>query len=227
MNALLDRVRPIGLGLFFGVLFLLALAAQSLSGWMDFNEEQTAARLLPISYLDYVTSASFATDVTENWQSEYLQFLLFLMVTVWLVHRGSTESKELDEVGRESDEEQLVGRHARPDSPAWAKANGWRRSLYSHSLAWVMGLIFLASWAVQLIAGRAAFNELQLIDYEAPVTLLEYLGTPDFWNRTFQNWQSEFLAVGSMVVLSVYLRERGSPESKPVGMPHSTTSAEG
>ena len=227
MNGLLERIRPIGLGLFFGVIFLITLVAQSLAGWFDFNEQQTAARLFPIPYLDYITSASFATDVTENWQSEYLQFLLFIAVSIWLVHRGSTESKELEKVGRESDKEQLVGKYAREDSPKWAKVEGWRRALYSHSLLTVMGVIFVASWAVQAVAGRAAFNEQQLLDYQAPVPLLEYVMSADFWNRTFQNWQSEFLAVGSMVVLTVYLRERGSPQSKPVGTPHAETAAEG
>ncbi|WP_210508921.1 DUF6766 family protein [Naasia sp. SYSU D00057] len=227
MRALLDRIRPIGLGLFFGGIFAVTLIAQSLAGWNAFNDEQTAAHLFPISYLDYVTSASFAADVTENWQSEYLQFLLFIGATVWLVHRGSPESKDLDEVGRGTDEQQMLGRHVRKDSPSWAKATGWRRSLYSHSLLWTMGAIFVASWAVQWIAGHAAYNEQQLIDYQDPLTLAEYLGSADFWNRTFQNWQSEFLAVGSMVVLSVYLRERGSPESKPVGAPHAETNVEG
>ncbi len=227
MRGLLDRIRPIGLGLFFGVIFVVTLVAQSVAGWLEFNEQQAASHLFPIPYLDYVTSASFATDVTENWQSEYLQFLLFITATVWLVHRGSTESKELDQVGRESDEDQMVGRYVREDSPKWAKAGGWRHSLYAHSLLWVMGVIFVASWAVQAVAGRAAFNEQELIDYQDPVPLGEYLLSPDFWNRTFQNWQSEFLAVGSIVVLSVYLRERGSAQSKPVGAPHEETAVEG
>ncbi len=99
--------------------------------------------------------------------------------------------------------------------------------LAPHSLLWVMGGIFIASWAVQAVAGRAAFNEQELLDYQEPVGLAEYLMMPDFWNRTLQNWQSEFLAVGSMVVLSVYLRERGSSQSKPVGAPHEQTAIEG
>ena len=216
-----------GLSLFFGVIFLAALIGQSFAGWSDFNDQQTAAQLIPISYVDYVTSASFAADVTENWQSEYLQFLLYIAATVWLVQRGSPESKDLDAAGPGSDEDQLVGPHARKDSPAWAKATGWRRSLYSHSLIWVMGAIFFASWAVQGIAGHAAYNEQQLIDYQEPLSLAQYLVSADFWNRTLQNWQSEFLAVGSMVVLSIYLRERGSPESKPVGASHEETNVEG
>src|SRR3954470_7945575 len=226
MRGFLNRVHPIGLGLFFGLIFLAALILESVAGWHDFNDQQIAASLATIPYLDYITSASFAADVTENWQSEYLQFLLYIGATVWLVHRGSPESKDLDKAGRGTDADQLVGRHAQPDSPRWAKVSGWRRSLYSHSLLWVMGAIFFASWGVQGVAGHAAYNEQQLIDYQAPLSIGQYLTSADFWNRTLQNWQSEFLAVGSMVVLSVYLRERGSPESKPVGSPHTATNVE-
>jgi len=148
------------------------------------------------------------------------------MLTIWLVQRGSPESRALDKAGLESDEVQLVGEHAKPDSPAWAKATGWRRALFSRSLGLVMGLIFIASWSAQFIAGRSAYNAEQLMDLQAPLTWSEYLAAPDFWNRTLQNWQSEFLAVGSMVVLSIFLRERGSPESKPVGVAHSSTGVE-
>jgi len=197
-----------------------------LAGLADFNNQQLADGTDPVGYLDYVTSSSFAVDVAENWQSEYLQFFLYIMLTIWLVQRGSPESRALDKAGLESDEDQLVGEHAKPDSPAWAKATGWRRALFSRSLGLVMGLIFIASWSAQFIAGRSAYNAEQLMDLQAPLTWSEYLAAPDFWNRTLQNWQSEFLAVGSMVVLSIFLRERGSPESKPVGVAHSSTGVE-
>jgi hypothetical protein len=119
-----------------------------------------------------------------------------------------------------------VGPHAKANSPAWAKASGWRRTLYSHSLGLVMGLFFVASWTAQLVAGRSAYNAQQLMDLQAPASWGQYTLAPDFWNRTLQNWQSELLAVGSMVVLSIYLRGRGSPESKPVGTPHAATAVE-
>ncbi len=109
-----------------------------------------------------MTSSPFAVDVAENWQSEYLQFLLFVLLTVWLVQKGSPESKPLDKIGRESDEEQKVGPHALTDSPAWAKARGWRRSFYSRSLGLMMGLIFALSWLAQFVAGRSAYNAEQI-----------------------------------------------------------------
>ena len=166
-------------------------------------------------------------DVTENWQSEYLQFLLYIFVTVWFLQRGSPESKELGKAGIESDKDQLVGKYVRADSPAWAKAGGWRLSVYARSLALVMGTIFLLSWLAQSIAGQSAYNEDQLAQLQEPISWSGYVSSADFWNRTLQNWQSEFLAVASMVLLSIYLRQRGSPESKPVGAPHSATGVEG
>ena len=215
------------LGLVFGLLFLLVLVGQSVAGLADFNERQLSSGLVPISYVRYITSASFGVDVAENWQSEYLQFFLYIFFTVWLLQKGSPESKKLDEAGLESDEEQKVGRFAEEDSPGWAKVDGFRRTLYSNSLGLVMGLIFLGSWLAQSIAGVAAFDEEQLSNLQDPVTWAQYLMEPDFWNRTLQNWQSELLAVASMAILSIYLRQRGSPQSKPVGSPHTATGIEG
>ena len=220
-------LREQGLSLAFTALLLAALVGQAFTGQAEYNDQARGAGLPQMDLLDYVTSSQFAVDVAENWQSEYLQFLLFILLTVWLVQRGSPESKPLDKAGRESDAEQKVGVHALADSPAWAKAEGWRQSLYSRSLGLTMGLIFLLSWLAQLVAGRSAYNAEQIQELEAPLGWGEYLTAPDFWNRTFQNWQSEFLAVGSMVVLAIYLRERGSPESKPVGQPHTSTGVEG
>lgn len=222
-----DALRGNGLTLFFGVLFAGALVGQALTGVALFNQEQRDAGLHPIGLVQYVTSSSFAVDVTENWQSEYLQFLLFILATVWLVQRGSPESKKPEEAGRESDEDQKVAEHSTDASPAWARVRGWRLSVYSRSLSLVMGSIFLVSWLAQSIAGQAAYNEAQLRDLQDVVTWGEYVTQPEFWGRTLQNWQSEFLAVASMVVLTVYLRERGSPESKPVGAAHTATGVEG
>jgi hypothetical protein len=215
------------LSLFFGVIFLGALVGQAVSGWKQFNSEQLAQGLGQLSLGHYLVSADFAADVTENWQSEYLQFLLYIMATVWFVQRGSPESKKPDEVGLESDRDQQVGRFADEASPSWARVGGPRLAVFSWSLSIVMGLIFLASWLVQSVGGWAANNETRLQQLQDPESWRSYLSDPDFWSRTLQNWQSEFLAVGSMAVLSIYLRQRGSPESKPVGAAHSATGVEG
>jgi hypothetical protein len=220
-------VRNNSLSLCFGALFALAVVGQAIAGWKQLNAEHVADELDPLSFTQYVTSADFAVDVSENWQSEYLQFLLYVLLTVWLVQQGSPESAKLDKIGLESDRDQKVGQHATADSPRWAKAGGWRTTLYSWSLVITMAVIFAVSWLVQSIAGWAAFNEDRLRQLQDPLTWGTYLHNADFWARTLQNWQSEFLAVGSMAVLAIYLRQRGSPESKPVGSPHSSTGIEG
>jgi hypothetical protein len=221
------KVRNQALSLFFGAIFLLALLGQSVAGFAVFNDEQISHGARPVSYLEFITSSDFVVDVAENWQSEYLQFFVFILATIWLVQKGSPESKKPGDEGVDSDEDQLVGPFAREDSPRWAKANGWRRVLYSNSLLLVMGVIFLLSWWVQSLAGVVVYNDEQSQHGEATVSWLSYVASADFWNRTLQNWQSEFLAVGSMVAFSIYLRQRGSSESKPVGTPHHETATEG
>jgi hypothetical protein len=221
------RLRDNGLSLFFGSIFLLALLGQAISGLALYNNDQLNSGGEPVSFWTYVSSSSFAVDVAENWQSEYLQFLLMILATVWLVQRGSTESKKVADAGRESEQDQKIGRYADEDSPRWARVGGWRTELYSNSLALVMGLFFLGSLLAQSVAGRASYDAEQLASFSDPVSWVGYVTSADFWNRTLQNWQSEFLAVCSTVLFSIYLRQRGSPESKPVGAPHDATAMEG
>ncbi len=132
-------LRNNGLSIFFLALFLAALVGQSFAGLADLNQQQLAEGMAPYSYGRYVTSSDFAVDVAENWQSEYLQFLLYILATVWLVQRGSPESKELGKQGTESDEEQAVAAHADGDSPEWARAGGVRTRVFSSSLGLVWG----------------------------------------------------------------------------------------
>ena len=220
-------VREQGLTLFFTALFLASLIGQALVGHSDFNHEQVAHGDAALSLGRYITSSAYWVDVTENWQSEYLQFSLIILATIWLMQRGSTESKPEDRLGLESDEDQKIGEHADPDSPKWAKAGGLRTFAYSWSLLILMTTIWIFSWFAQAVTGRVEYNAEQLDHQLDPVSLGQYMVSSDFWNRTLQNWQSEFLAVGSMAVLAIYLRQRGSPESKPVGSPHSATGTEG
>ncbi|MBT2470634.1 hypothetical protein J7E97_22890 [Streptomyces sp. ISL-66] len=219
--------RDNSLTLTFGTAFLLVLVGQAIAGHAEFNDQLTVDGLQRISLGEYVTTSDFAVDVTENWQSEFLQFFLFIFGTVWLVQRGSPESKELHKTGTESDREQRLGDHAQADSPRWAGTKDWRQRLYARSLGLVMGCLFVASWFAQSITGMAAYDEQRLRQLQDPVGWGAYLAQPDFWSRTLQNWQSELLAVAAMVILSVYLRQRGSPESKPVGAPHTSTGVEG
>ena len=215
--------RDNGLTLAFLAALLLALVGQAISGVAWFNQQQVLDGAQQLSLWQYVRSSSFAVDVAENWQSEYLQFALYILATVWLVQRGSSESKQLDDIGPQSEEEQKIGRHATPESPAWARAGGWRTALYGRSLGIVMGTFFVLSLTAQSIAGQAAYNVDALHQHEDPVSWWGYTASADFWNRTFQNWQSEFLAVASMAAFAIYLRQRGSPESKLVGASHDAT----
>lgn len=217
------QLKDNSLSLVFGLLLLITLAAQSIVGLAGYNNSARTDGLAELDWWRYVTSSSFAVDVAENWQSEYLQFTLYILLTVWLVQRGSSESKPPDQAGQDDDRTQRMGAFAEPESPAVVRRGGWWAQLYSVSLTAVMGTIFLLSWAAQAVAGRVAFNEERLRDQLDPLSLGGYLTSPDFWVRTLQNWQSELLAVGSMAIFAVFLRQRGSPESKPVGAPHAET----
>lgn len=219
-------VRDNGLSLAFLAIFLLALLGQSVAGHAYNNDELAQHGQPQLSYLDFVTSSDFLVDVAENWQSEFLQFFLFIFATIWLIQRGSPESKKPGDEGLGTDEDQLVGTHARADSPAWARARGIRLWSYSNSLLVVMGAVFVLSWFAQSLAGHVVANEQNALHRMPAESWVDYVLSSEFWNRTLQNWQSEFLAVGAMVAFAIYLRQRGSSESKPVGVPHHTSSVE-
>ena len=217
-----------GLSLFFGVLFLAALVGQSFAGQHAFNADQLAHDGRTLSWPDYVLSPAFGGAVLENWQSEFLQFTLFILATVWLVQKGSNESKRFERAGRESDREQRVGSHAPEDAPRAARRRaGWRRSVYENSLVLAMAAIFFLSWAGQSLNNWRAANEQRREHGEPALAWGSYVRGADFWERSLENWQSEFLAVGAMAVFTIYLRQRGSPESKPVGAPHDETASSG
>ena len=219
--------RDNSLSLFFLVLFLASLLGQSYAGHLELNEELRSHDDPTISWARYVVSSEFGSAVMENWQSEFLQFTFFIAATIWLVQRGSNESKRPDEAGLETDEQQRVGRRASERSPGWARVKDWRYKLYSNSLLIVMTALFFGSWFAQSVTDWTAYNSEQLDHQEPTVSWLTFVGSPNFWEKTLQNWQSEFLAVGTMAVFTIYLRQRGSPESKPVGAPHDETGTSG
>jgi hypothetical protein len=220
-------LRDHSLSLFFLVLFLAALVGQAIAGHVLHNEEATAHNGEAMSLWRYLRSSDFGNSVMENWQSEYLQFMLFMLATIWFIERGSPESKEPGQEGRETLKEQKIGEHAQEDSPDWAKPRGIRTFVYSNSLLIVMSIIFFGSWFAQSVTGWTAFNAEQADHHGAAVSWWSYVGSATFWEATLENWQSEFLAVGSFVAITVFLRQRGSPESKPVGAPHDATGVEG
>jgi hypothetical protein len=215
------------LSLFFLLLLFASLLGQSFAGQHDYNAEQIQHGGPAATWLHYVGSSAFWGAVMENWQSEFLQFSLFILATVWLVQRGSNESKPPEDVGLESDQKQLVGAYTPDGGPGWARARGWRTRLYSNSLLLVMTAIFFATWLAQSVTDWNIYNSDQEEHGETAVSWWHYLAVADFWEKTLQNWQSEFLAVGAMAVFTVYLRQRGSPESKPVGAAHEQTGSSG
>jgi hypothetical protein len=216
-------VRANGISLFFGALLLASLIGQSFAGLHQFNAEAIEHHSETYSWLRYVTSSEFGGDVLENWQSEFLQFFLYITATVWLIERGSSESKSEDDAGLMSDQSQLVRGYAKENSPAWARVDGLKRRLYENSLGLAMLFCFLGSWLGQSVTDWRAFNHDQLDHDGSPISWGRYWVNPDFWDRSLQNWQSEFLAIAVMAVFTIYLRQRGSPESKPVGAPHDAT----
>jgi len=220
-------IRDHSLTLFFLLLFFAALCGQAIAGHELHNQETAEHGGTPMSFARFLVSSDFGNAVMENWQSEYLQFLLFMLATVWLVQRGSPESKPPGKKGTESDEDQKVREHATEDSPGWARVGGVRTALYSNSLLIAMAVIFFGSWFAQSVTGWTDFNAEQVDHGGEAVSWLSFVGSATFWEATLQNWQSEFLAVGSFAALAIFLRQRGSPESKPVGAPHDATGVEG
>ncbi len=220
-------VKENGLSLFFGTIFLATVVGQSFAGQRNYNAQQVEHGQQPLTWWHYVTSPDFGGAVMENWQSEFLQFSLFIAATIWLLQKGSNESKKLEDAGLQGNEQQQIGRYTLPSGARWAKADDIRTRIYENSLLIVMTLIFLATWFGQSLNNWRVFNQEQAEHHAARVSWARYLLDPDFWEKTLQNWQSEFLAVGSIVVFTIYLRQRGSHASKPVGAPHDETATSG
>ncbi len=221
--------RENGLSLFFLTIFLLTLVGQSFAGQHKYNAVQIEHDGEPVSWWSYVTSSGFGSAVMENWQSEFLQFSLFIAATVWLVQKGSNESKPLEDAGPRAEDRSSGSAATRaptvPGGPS--STTGARGSTRTRSCI-VMTAIFFATWFAQSLNNWREFNDdAQASTAARPIGWTSYLGNADFWERTLQNWQSEFLAVGTMVVFTIYLRQRGSPESKPVGAPHEETGSSG
>jgi hypothetical protein len=209
--------REHGLSLAMFGAFVVFIVLQSVFGWQVRNEELQEHGRAAASYGSYLLSGHFAEAVLENWESEFLQMGAYVLLTAFLVQRGSAESKPLGQKDRPED----LPENAGPDSPAASRRPGLIQRLYRNSLSLALFGFFLLSFAGHLLGGTAEFNEQQALrSGAAPVTAWQFLGTSEFWFQSMQNWQSEFLAVGALVVLSIVLRQHGSPESKPVTAAH-------
>jgi hypothetical protein len=207
-----------GLTIVFLLLFLFTLLAQAFSGWKEHNEELADEHAPEISFPVYLQSGHFISATFENFESEFLQMALYVMLTVGLRQVGSAESKSLDE-------EEEVDREPVPakDAPWPVKKGGWVLKLYSNSLSIAFFILFFFSWGMHFYGSWQDHNVEQMLKHKAAESIMEFVMQPRFWFETFQNWQSEFLSVFSIVFLTIYLRQKGSPESKPVDAPHTET----
>jgi hypothetical protein len=214
-------VRDRGLFLVLMALFVAFLFGLALTGWQVDNQELVEHGAAPLSLPGYLASPDFGEAVFENWESEFLQMGSYVVLTIWLVQRGSSESRPVGERIPQDDDPR---RHRDDRNVPWpVRRGGVVLVLYENSLLLFFLVLFVASFALHVITGAAAYSEEQLRHGDAPVTAWQYLVTSQLWFESFQNWQSEFLAVALLVAASVYLRQRGSPESKPVAAAHSET----
>lgn len=213
-------VRNNGLSLVLIGSFLLILFGQSVAGHRVYNEEQVSHQEREVGYVRYLGTAHFGEAVSENWESEFLQMGAYVVLTVWLFQRGSAESKKFND---DSSAEELDSHRADPNAPWPVRRGGWIAVLYRNSLSIAFFVLFGASIVAHAITGAHEYSADQRSHGESPVTTVEYVTRSQFWFESLQNWQSEFLAMGAIVVLSIVLRQHGSPESKPVHAPHAQT----
>jgi hypothetical protein len=204
-----------------GLFFITFMIGQTATGYLEYNEGQRQHMLAESTLGEYLRSPHFIEATMENWESEFLQMFLFVALTAFLYQRGSAESKKFEK--EEVDRDPRLSKH-KTNAPWPVRKGGIVLSIYENSLSLAFFLLFLICFFLHAASGARLYNEDQAEHGgDSIVSMWEYLGTSRFWFESLQNWQSEFLAVGTMVVLSIWLRQRGSPESKPVDAPHSET----
>jgi hypothetical protein len=211
------------------LLFLFSFLGQVLTGRADYNQDQEDHGEAPVSLAQYLGTGHFGEATLENWESEFLQMAVFIFLTAFLVQRGSAESRKPDDdprAGEESFDEDPREHVGDPKAPWPVRRGGPALALYRNSLSIVLFVLFLLSFAGHAATGAAAFSEEEKAHGGEAVSAMGYMATPHFWFESLQNWQSEFLSVFAIAVLSIWLRQQGSPESKPVHAPHEQTGAE-
>lgn len=207
-----------GLIIAFLLLAVLAVGGQTVTGWNQYNEFLTEHKKEQATLFAYLSTGHFLQATFENWESEFFQMALFVWFTVFLRQKGSSESKQL--TGKEEVDRQPK-KH--PDAPWPVRKGGWILKLYKHSLSLSLMMLFFISFVLHWYGSNKDFNEIQISEGKATETMISYLGNSRLWFESFQNWQSEFLSVFAIIFLSIYLREIGSPQSKPVDAPHFET----
>ncbi len=214
-------LRDNGLTLALLALFGVSLIGQALTGWASENQARADHAQPVLAFTSYLISGEFLSALFENWESEFLQMWAFVMLTAYLFQRGSPESKNPDKAApQDRDPKQDAGKASAP----WpVRAGGLVREAYAHSLGLALLALFIASFVLHwLNSARKAAGE-AISHGQPPPSAVNHLASPEFWFESFQNWQSEFLSTAVLIVLAIFLRERHSPESKPVGAPHAKT----
>lgn len=210
-----------GLSVVLFSLFLLSLVGQYFTGHQQYNEDQKTHGNSEIGYIEYLGEGHFIEAVFENWESEFLQMGMYVVLTIFLFQKGSSESKEPGTISRVDiiPEKSMLDK----DAPAPVKSGGWALKLYQNSLSIALFGLFFISFILHGVGGVKEYNQKQIEHGKPAISTVEFMKTAEFWFQSFQNWQSEFLSIGAMVVLSIFLRQKGSPESKPVDAAHSDT----
>jgi hypothetical protein len=214
-------LRDNGLSIVLGLAALATIGGMFLTGWEVYNQELAGHGASSIGPSDYAMSGHFLSAVFENWESEFLQMSAYVILTAFLFQRGSAESKNPDEISLQ--DEDTAPRAEDPDVPWPVKAGRIVRNIYAYSLGLALGALFLGSFLLHLRYSIDAANAQAAMHGQMPVALMDHVTSSLFWFESFQNWQSEFLSTGLLVVLSIFLRFKGSPESKPVAAPHRET----
>lgn len=212
-------LRENGLSVVFLLLFLISLIGQAVFGWHQYNEDMAEKGISAIPIAEYLSTGHFMQATFENWESEFLQMALFVWFTIFLKQKGSSESKKFD--GSDAVDQKISPR--KKGAPWPVKKGGIILKLYENSLTIALLLIFVISFGLHFCGSLSDSNLHRSLDGKPLQSAAQYFGSSRFWFESFQNWQSEFLSVFAIVAFSIYLRQKGSPQSKPVDAPHSET----
>ena len=216
-------LRENGLSIAMLLLFLFSVGGQAITGNMEYNEDQEQHGEQGVGFVEYLGTGHFIEAIFENWESEFLQMATYVVLTIFLKQKGSSESKKLEGEEPVDADPRDEKERKKKDVPGPVKKGGFILTLYENSLTIAFVALFLMSFALHAFGGAEEYNQEQMAHGGETVSTLGYLGTSRMWFESFQNWQSEFLSVAAIVLLSIWLRQKGSPESKPVAAPHDET----
>jgi hypothetical protein len=224
-NAFSRALRENGLLIVLTALFLVSIVGQIFTGNAEYNQSQEEHAQAAVSVGEYLLTGHLLETLAENWESEFLQMAAYVLLTVFLRQKGSAESKKLDEPEAVDEDPRSAG--SKQDAPWPVRKGGLILTLYENSLVLTFVALFALSFALHAVGGANDYNEEAAAHGQTEqVSAAQYVATSRFWFESFQNWQSEFLSLAAMVGFSIFLRQRGSPESKPVAASHSHTGAD-